>query len=106
MSARDAVASNTAVWPWVREFGQLPANHVYFESRSFSSSGSRRSLIQRRAATKGFRFKFDAQGRSDRPPWGGPRGMLVHGWAGGYGVAGGGAGRGSQSGGGRRPGRR
>jgi hypothetical protein len=33
-------------------------NHVYFEKRSFSSSGSRRSLTQRRSAmTKGSRFR-------------------------------------------------
>src|SRR3954471_19765883 len=33
-------------------------NHVYFENRSFSSSGSRRSLVQRRSATtKGSWFR-------------------------------------------------
>src|SRR4051812_35795567 len=33
-------------------------NHVYFEKRSFSSSGSRRSLVQRRSATtKGSWFR-------------------------------------------------
>src|SRR3954453_1255299 len=36
----------------------LPLNRVYFEKRSFSSSGSRVSLTQRRSAmTKGSRFR-------------------------------------------------
>src|SRR3954469_4276333 len=95
------LSGHTAVRLWAREFGQLPANHVYFENRSFSSSGSRRSLIQRRAATKGSRFKIAAQGRSDRTPWDGPGGMLVHGWSGCYGVPG----RRSRSGWRSRPGR-
>src|SRR3954470_2092075 len=51
--ARQEPNSGEAV---ARMVGDL--NHVYFEKRSFSSSGSRRSLTQRRSAMmKGSRFR-------------------------------------------------
>src|SRR3954449_12365868 len=42
-------------------------NHVYFEKRSFSSSGSRWSLTQRRSAmTKGSRFRRTSKSAARR----------------------------------------
>src|SRR4051812_6746032 len=42
----------------IAEWGEEHLNRVYFEKRSFSSSGSRVSLTQRRSAmTKGSRFR-------------------------------------------------
>ena len=53
---RAAIASNDRRLQ--RFFEQVILNHVYFEKRSFSSSGSRWSLTQRRSAmTKGSRFR-------------------------------------------------
>src|SRR3954454_4004785 len=45
----------------------LDLNHVYFEKRSFSSSGSRMSLTQRRSAmTKGSRFRRTSKSATRR----------------------------------------
>src|SRR3954464_6889526 len=47
--------------------GQYDLNRVYFESRSFSSSGSRWSLTQRRSAmTKGSRFRRTSKSATRR----------------------------------------
>src|SRR4051794_7806064 len=52
-SPSSASATRVALWR-----GTPDLNHVYFENRSFSSSGSRRSLVQRRSATtKGSWFR-------------------------------------------------
>src|SRR3954465_9726749 len=46
---------------------QQELNHVYFENRSFSSSGSRMSLTQRRSAmTKGSRFRRTSKSATRR----------------------------------------